>query len=91
MSQAATIRVLIAKTVKGHKVKGVCKRNARTGKRCRTTIIKRTLRFSATAGANAFKPKLKGLAKGNYTATITAQNPNGKSRTVKLKFTITHK
>ena len=35
--------------------------------------------------------KLKGLVKGSYTAAITAENPNGKSRTVKLKFTITHK
>ena len=43
-----------------------------------------------TAGANAFKLKLRGLAKGKYTAAVTAQNANGKSGTVKLKFRVTH-
>jgi hypothetical protein len=91
VSQPAQITVLITQTVKGHKVKGVCKRHAKTGKRCTTTITKRTLTFSAGAGANHFKLKLPGLANGAYTATITAQNANGKSPAIKLKFTITHK
>ena len=91
VSEAARVRVLIAQTVKGRKVKHACKRNAKTGRRCTITITKRALTFSATAGANALKLKLKGLVKGSYTATITAENPNGKSRTVKLKFTITRK
>ena len=89
VSQAARIRVLITKTVKGRKVKGVCKRRARAGRRCTTTITKRTLTFSAREGANALKLKLRGLAKGKYTAAVTAQNANGKSGTVKRKFTIT--
>jgi hypothetical protein len=88
VSQAARIRVLITQTVKGHKVKHACKRNAKTGRRCTITITKRTPTFSATEGANAFKLQLKGLVKGSYTATITAENANGKSRTIKLKFTI---
>jgi hypothetical protein len=46
---------------------------------------------SGKAGRNSFKLKLRGLAKGRYTAAITAQNANGKSRTVKRKFTITHR
>jgi hypothetical protein len=52
-------------------------------------VTKRALTFSARAGANAFKLKLPRLAKGAYAATITAQNANGKSRAVKLRFTIT--
>jgi hypothetical protein len=91
VSQAARIRVLITKAVNGHRVKGVCKRHAKTGKKCATTITKRTLSFSGKAGRNSFKLKLRGLAKGRYTAAITAQNANGKSRTVKRKFTITHR
>ncbi len=34
-----------------------------------------------------FKLRLRGLAKGKYTAAVTAQNANGKSGTVKRKFT----
>jgi hypothetical protein len=91
VSQPARITLLITGTVAGHKLRGVCKRHAKTGRRCATTIIKRTLTFSARTGANAFKLKLPGLARGTYTATITAQNANGKSRAVRLTFTITHR
>jgi hypothetical protein len=91
VSQAARIKVRITQTVKGHKVKGVCKRHAKTGKRCTIKLTRRTLTYSARAGANAFKLKLQGLAKGAYTAAITAQDASGKSRTIKLTFTITHK
>ena len=90
VSQAARITVKIGQTVTGRKVKGVCKIHAKTGKRCTTTVTKRTLTLSARAGANTFKLKLRGLAKGAYTATISAQNANGKSRAITLEFTITH-
>ena len=88
VSQAAAIRVLITRAVKGRRIRGVCKRGAKAGKRCTTTITKRTLRFSAKAGANAFKLRLRGLPTGKYTAAVTAQNANGRSGTVKRKFTI---
>ena len=91
VSQAARIRVLITKTVKGRKVKGACKRRAKSGKRCTTRITKRTLTFSGKAGANGFKLKLRGLARGKYTAAVTARNANGKSGTVRVKFTVTHR
>jgi hypothetical protein len=91
VSQAARITVLITKTVTGHKFNGVCKRPAKNGKKCTTTITQRSLTLSARAGVSAFNLKLKGLAKGRYTAAITAENTAGKSRTVKLKFSITHK
>ena len=88
VSQAAAIRVLITRAVKGRRISGACKRGAKAGKRCTTTITKRTLRFSAKAGANAFKLRLRGLPTGKYTAAVTAQNANGRSGTVKRKFTI---
>jgi hypothetical protein len=81
--------VLITQTVKGHKVEGVCKPMAKTGKNCTTSVHKRIPPLSGAAGANTFKLKLPGLKKGNYTATITAQNANGSSNAVKLNFTIT--
>jgi hypothetical protein len=91
LSQPATIKVLIAETVKGHKLTGVCKPTAKKGKSCTTTVQKRTLTSSGSAGSNTLELKLAGLAKGSYTATITAENANGTSSPVRLAFTITHK
>jgi hypothetical protein len=91
LSQPATIRVLIAQTVKAHKHGGVCKPTVKKGKSCTTTIEKRTLTFSGSAGSNALKLKLAGLGDGSYTATIIAENTNGKSMPIKLTFTITNK
>jgi hypothetical protein len=87
-SQAATIEVLIAETVTGHKLRGVCKHTAKTGGRCTTTAKRRTVTFSGSPGSNTFKIKLAGLGKGRYTATITAENANGESTPIKLTFTI---
>jgi hypothetical protein len=88
-SETARISVLITQTITGHKLNGVCKPHARTGRRC-TTIARRTLTLLARARANAFKLKLRGLANAAYTATVTAENADGKSRAIKLRFTITH-
>jgi hypothetical protein len=88
LSQPATIEVLIAQNVKAHKHGGVCKPTAKKGKSCTTTVEKRTLTFSGSAGSNTFKLELAGLGKGSYTATITAENANGKSSPVRLTFTI---
>jgi alpha-tubulin suppressor-like RCC1 family protein len=91
LSQPATIRILIAQTVKGRKLRGVCKPQAKQGKSCTTTVEKRTLRFSGSTGSNALELRLAGLGRGSYTATITAENASGKSAPIKLTFTITHK
>jgi len=91
LSQPATIGVLIAETLKGHMLRGVCKPSAKRGKSCTTTVEKRTLTFSGSVGSNAIELKLAGLGKGSYTATITAENATGTSNPVRLAFTITHK
>jgi hypothetical protein len=91
LSQAAKVKVAITRAVKGRRVRNRCKRNAKKGKRCTTTITKRTLSFSGKAKPNVFNLKLRGLAKGAYTAAVTAKNANGTSETVKLKFTIKHR
>jgi len=90
LSQQATIRVLIAQTVKGHKLRGVCKPAVKKGKSCTATVEKRTLTFSGSAGSNALELRLAGLGKGSYTATIIAENGNGRSSTVELAFIVTH-
>ncbi len=91
LSQAATIKILIAQNVKGHKHGRVCEPSAKKGKSCTTTVKRRTLTFSESAGSNALELKLAGLGKGSYMATITAENANGKSTPIKLAFTITNK
>jgi hypothetical protein len=88
VSEAATINVVIAQSVKGHKLRGVCKPGAKKGSRCTTTVTRRTLTFSGSAGSNTLKVKLAGLHKGAYTATITARNANGHSNSVTLTFTV---
>jgi len=91
VSEAARVQVRITQSVKGHRVKGACKTSAKQGKTCTTTVTRRSISFSAKANkASSFKLKLQGLARGDYTATVTAQNANGKSRAITLKFAITH-
>ena len=91
LSQPARIEVLIAQAVKGHKLRGVCKPQAKRGKSCTAKVEKRTLTFSGAQGSNAFQLKLAGLAKGFYTATILARNADGASKPVSLTFTIAGK
>lgn len=91
LSQPATIKILIGQTVKGHELRGVCKPTAKQGKGCTATVGKRTLTFSGSTGSNTLELKLAGLGKGSYTATILAENANGKSGPVRLAFTITQK
>jgi alpha-tubulin suppressor-like RCC1 family protein len=90
LSQPATIKVLIAQIVKAHKHRGVCKLTTKKGKGCTATVEKRTLTFAGAVGSNTLKLKLARLAKGTYTATISAQNGNGNSNAARLIFTITH-
>ena len=80
LSQPATLEVLIAQTVRGRKLRGVCKPSAKKGKGCTTAVEKRTLTFSGSAGSNALELKLAGLGKGSYTATITARTPTANQR-----------
>jgi len=89
VSQAAMIEVVIAQNVKGHKLSGVCKPAAKKGKSCTTTVEKRTLTSSGSEGSNTLELKLAGLGKGSYTATISAENANGKSSPVLVAFTLT--
>jgi hypothetical protein len=88
LSQSATVRVLIAESLKAHRHAGVCKPAVKKGTSCTITLEKRILTFSGSAGSNVLKIKLTGLGVGFYTAAITAQNADGKSTPIKLTFTI---
>jgi len=88
LSQPATIKILIAQNVKAHRRGGVCKPTTKKGSRCTTTVARRTLTFSGSAGANILELKLAGLGRGSYTATVLAENANGESTPIGLAFTI---
>jgi hypothetical protein len=91
LSQSARIKILIAQAVRGHRLRGVCKLQAKKGKHCTTAVKRRTLTFSGSEGSNTLELELVGLDKGSYTAVITVENANGTSRAVRVAFTITGK
>jgi len=89
LSRAATVEVVITQRVKGRKVAGRCKRNAKKGKRCHLTVRKARRSFTGVAGANSFRLKLSKLKPGRYSAKITARDATGAaSKPVTLTFTI---
>jgi len=88
LSENATVTVVITQRVRGRRVRGRCRANARTGRRCTLTVRKATLTFRGFKGKNSFtfKPS---LSPGAYTATITARNASGRrSRARTLTFTV---
>ncbi len=88
VSEAATIEVVVAQNVKGHRRGRVCKASVKKGKDCAATVEKRTSTFSETAGPNTFELRLAGFGRGSCTAMIVAENINGTSTPTKLTFTI---
>jgi hypothetical protein len=97
LSEAATVRIAITQTVKGHRVAHAKTCSvARRGQKhnCSRTVTLLTLvRTHSRAGANAvpFSGRYgkRHLAKGSYTATITATDPSGnRSRPRSLTFVV---
>jgi hypothetical protein len=91
LSRPATIAVVVSRTVTGHRVRGVCKPTAKKGTRCTISVRERGLIFVGVAGRNTLKLRLPRLKKGRHHVAITAENQYGRSRPIKLTFTITGK
>jgi hypothetical protein len=89
LSEVATIEAIVNQSVSGRKVRGKCKTNVRTGKRCTLVVRKAKLTYRGTKGANKLKLKISSLKPGAYTLAITARDAAGNvSRASTLKFTI---
>jgi hypothetical protein len=89
LSEVATIEAIVNQSVSGRKVRGKCKTNVRTGKRCTLVVRKAKLTYRGTKGANKLKLKISSLKPGAYTLAITARDAAGNvSRTSSLTFTI---
>ena len=88
LSESGTVTVLVKRTVHGHRAHHTCSAKAKRGAKC-TVHLKRTVRFKANAGVNAFAFKTGKLPKGTYTAQVSAVDASGHgSNKVKLTFQI---
>ncbi|MGO9754114.1 MAG: WD40/YVTN/BNR-like repeat-containing protein [Solirubrobacteraceae bacterium] len=89
LSEAATVTVVVTQKASGREVKGTCKANARKGKRCTLAVQKAKLTVDGAKGRNSFKFRVKSLAPGGYTASVTARSPGSlTSKPVTFAFTI---
>jgi hypothetical protein len=88
LSEAASITVVVAQRVTGHKVAGVCSKHANKGKRCTLSRDVKTLHLSGVAGTDRLRLLVKRLRPGSYTARITASDSVGSSNAVTLRFKI---
>jgi hypothetical protein len=89
LSEAATIEAIVNQPLSGRRVRGKCKTNVKTGKRCTLVVRKARLTFRGAKGANKLKLRISRLKPGTYTLAITARDAAGNaSRTSSLKFTI---
>jgi hypothetical protein len=91
LSSAATVQLIVSRRVPGRTLRGTCRPGARTGAACTKTITVRSLAFHGRAGRNSFALRLPGLARGRYSATVTARGASGgtsRSRRLTITFTI---
>lgn len=88
LSQAASVRVVVTKRVKGHKVGGKCSPRAKTGPPCTLIVQKGSFSYDGKKGPNAFAFRPATLKPGAYSAGISAHNATGTSRTTTLAFAI---
>jgi Bacterial Ig-like domain (group 3) len=89
LSAPGTVAVAITQARRGHLVGRSCRRGPRLGRSCVVQVRLKLLRFPARAGRRAFKLKLRGLARGRYTALIDEiDRARHGSRTISIRFTI---
>jgi hypothetical protein len=89
LSTAAAVQVVVSGRVSGRKLRGACRPGARTGPACTKTMVVRSLAFHGRAGRNSFALRLPGLARGRYSATVTARGASGSaSKRLAITFTI---
>ena len=90
LSEPATLRVQVSKTLSGRRIKrGRCRVGAKKGTRCVIEHRARRLRFHGKRGRNRLRLNLRRLSPGHYIATIIAHGAGGRtSRTVTVRFEI---
>jgi predicted phage tail protein len=89
MSEKANVTVTVSRVVAGRRIRRRCRTNAKQGKRCTILVRKARLRLSGRGGRNSFNLKMRPLAPGQYTLTLTAVDVAGAhSKTYTIKFKV---
>jgi hypothetical protein len=89
LPEPATVKVVVTRKVKGHRVGGVCRPEATTGPKCTVAVRKATLSFSGRKGGTSFRFKPTKLRAGPYVAKIAAKDAaRNVSKPVSLRFTV---
>jgi hypothetical protein len=91
LTEAASVQVVLERSVKGRRVGSRCSTSARTGKRC--TVFRRalTMKSAGAQGANKLRlpSKVRSLPRGTYRLTLTATDAAGnKSAARRVTLTI---
>ena len=89
VAEPATVSFVASQSVPGRRLHGHCVAGRKHGSRCTRSVVRLSLRLTATAGNNSLKLDTSALKPGRYDATVSARDANGaKSRPVPLSFQV---
>ncbi|MGN6868890.1 MAG: invasin domain 3-containing protein [Solirubrobacteraceae bacterium] len=96
LNTAAQVQLAFAQTLRGRKVHGKCvaqNNQNQSQAKCRHTVPRGSIRFSAHAGTNRVSfagmvSRMKKLGPAHYTMTLTATNSTGQSTPKTISFTV---
>jgi hypothetical protein len=88
LSTPAKLTIVLSRNLAGRIVHRRCRAGAKRGRRC-TVVRKVTFTISATQGANTLRPRMRALARGPYTVTVTGVSASGgRSRRYTVTFVV---
>jgi hypothetical protein len=89
LSRAASVTIVISRTLHGHRVNHKCSIGAKHGPKC-TVTTRAVAHVHGAAGANIVKLQVGSLPKGSYKVQISAKSSGGlRSNKVTTRITIT--
>ena len=92
LSEPGSVKVVISRSLLGHRVQGRCRPGVHGGSQCRYAVRKSTQTFAAAQGSNRFLLRLRGLPPGRYVATVVARSLSGLgSKRHTIRFRLTHR
>jgi outer membrane protein assembly factor BamB len=89
LSERAKLTIVLSRNVPGRRVNRRCRAGARHGRRCTILVRKATFRPTGRKGRNSLRPRMRALAAGSYTVTITAIDAaGGRSKRYTVTFMV---
>jgi len=77
LSAPAKVTIVLSRTLSGRLVGRRCRARATRGRRCTIALRKATFRMSGKQGQNTLGPRMRALAPGRYSVTVTAVDAAG--------------